>query len=123
MATEATAATATHEVHLELLLGKPVLDPDGKTVGRVEEVRAREEGEEWVVTEYMIGPAALVERLSAWSVGGPIKHALARVFGREAERGYLVPWDKLDLSDPASPRLLCSPDELTTFSEHPSGKG
>ena len=30
----------TREIHLELLLGKPVLDSTGKAVGRIEEVRA-----------------------------------------------------------------------------------
>ena len=32
-----------------------------------------------------------------------------------------VPWDKLDLSDPEKPRLLCSVDELEKIEEQPKG--
>jgi sporulation protein YlmC with PRC-barrel domain len=55
----------THEVHLELLLGKRVLDQTGKPVGRIEEVRAEQQGDEWVIQEYLVGTAALLERLSS----------------------------------------------------------
>ncbi|MEH2410672.1 alpha/beta fold hydrolase [Nostoc sp.] len=59
----------TREIHLELLLSKPVVDSTGKTVGRIEEVRAEQQGEEWIVKEYLIGYAAVLERLSAWTIG------------------------------------------------------
>lgn len=58
-----------NEIHLELLLGKTVLDSTGKAIGRIEEVRASKQGEEWIVQEYLIGYAAILERLSAWTVG------------------------------------------------------
>ncbi|MEH2452466.1 hypothetical protein [Nostoc sp.] len=53
------------EIHLELLLSKPVLDLTGKAIGRIQEVRAEQQGEEWIVKEYLIGYAAVLERLSA----------------------------------------------------------
>lgn len=37
---------ATREIHLELLLGKRVLDLEGKPIGRIEEVRAEQQGDE-----------------------------------------------------------------------------
>ncbi len=105
-----------NEIHLELLLGKAVLDSTGKAIGRIEEVRAEQQGEEWVVQEYLIGYAAVLERLSAWTVGLEILHLLGahKILG-----GYTIPWDKLDLSDPNKPRLRCSLDELKSLSQQP----
>ncbi len=104
----------THEIHLELLLGRRVLDSTGKTVGRIEEVRAQQQGDEWVVHEYLIGYAALLERLSAWTIGLGILHLLG---ARNIHGGYRVPWEQLDLANPQQPRLRCSLDELKTISE------
>lgn len=101
------------EIHLELLLSKFVLDLEGKEVGRIEEVRAEQQGDEWVVQEYLIGSAAILERLSAWTIGLKILHLLG---ARQGIGGYRVPWDKLDLTDPHKPRLRCPKHELKTFS-------
>ncbi len=103
----------SREVHLELLVGKAVSDPNGKRVGLIEEVHAEELDNEWVVTEYLIGAAALVERLSAWPVGGRI----LGLIGKKAHPGYRVPWDKLDLTDPSAPRLMCKVEELEEFAQ------
>lgn len=91
-------------VHLELLLGRKVLDPDGKKVGRILAVRAEPEGEDCVVREYLLGTAALLTRLGLSAqrlVGVPIR--------REP---LCVPWDLMDLKDPAKPRLKCPVKEL-----------
>ncbi|MBW4635125.1 MAG: hypothetical protein KME30_25475 [Iphinoe sp. HA4291-MV1] len=105
---------ANHEIHLELLLDKQVLDSTGKAIGRIEEVRAQKQGDEWVVQEYLIGYPAILERLSAWTIGLFILH----LFGaRKMHSGYSIPWDKLDLTDPEKPRLLCHLDELKILSE------
>ncbi len=91
-------------VHLELLLGCVVRDPDGKKAGRILEVRAEPEGEERVVTEYMLGAAALRARLGLTA---------GRLFGWPVRREPLcIPWDLLDLRDPGKPRLLCALAEL-----------
>jgi hypothetical protein len=51
------------------------------------------------VSEYLLGPAALLERLAVQlSVTGA--------------RGHRVRWDQLDVSDPRRPRLTCAVDEL-----------
>ena len=104
---------ASGEIHLELLLSKPVLDLEGKEIGRIEEVRAQKQGNEWIVQEYLIGSAAILERLSAWTIGLKILHLLG---ARQGIGGYRVPWDKLDLTDPQKPRLRCLKHELKTFS-------
>ncbi len=93
------------EIHLESLLGTCVLDTQGESIGRIEEVRAEQQGDEWVIVEYHVGTAALLERFSALNIG----LAILRLLGAQKFGGGLrVPWDKLDLSDPKKPRLLCS---------------
>lgn len=99
----------TRELHLELLLGKPVVDPNGNHVGHIEEMRAEQRGDEWVIVEYLVGIAAIAERLSAWTIGA----SLLRLLGAHKFRtGYRVPWNKLDLSEPDHPRLMCTVAEL-----------
>jgi sporulation protein YlmC with PRC-barrel domain len=105
---------ATSEIHLELLLGKQVLDSTGKAIGRIEEVRADQQGDEWFVQEYLIGYAAVLERLSAWTIGLGILHLLG---ARKIYGGYRVPWDKLDLTNLEQPRLRCTLEELKAISE------
>ena len=96
------------ELYLEVLLGKPVLDLNGKT-WRIHEMQAEQQGNDWVILEYFIGPIAVLERLSAWTIGRAV---LPLLKGGKAKGGYRVPWDKLDLSDPEKPRLRCAVDEL-----------
>lgn len=105
---------ATREINLELLLGKQVLDSTGQSIGRIEEVRAEQQGDEWVIQEYLIGSAALLERLSAWTLGLSILRLLG---ARKLHGGYRVPWDKLDLTDPDRPRLCCGLQELHEISQ------
>lgn len=94
---------APREIHLELLLGRKVRDSRGRPAGRIEEVAADRQDLDCVVREFHLGPHALLERLSLplmRIVRGP-RHGIRR-----------VPWDRLDLSDPAQPRLTCPLDEL-----------
>jgi sporulation protein YlmC with PRC-barrel domain len=103
---------AGRDVHLELLIGRRVLARDGRSIGRLEEVRAEAQGTDLVVTEYHVGSYAVLERLSAWSIG----RTLLRFFGATGQRSdYRIPWDKLDLSDPRHPRLLCEVRDLAVL--------
>jgi sporulation protein YlmC with PRC-barrel domain len=107
---------ADHEIHLELLLSKQVLDQTGKAIGRIQEIHAEKQGDEWVVREYIIGAAAVIERLSAWSIA---LRAL-QLFGARVSRidsGHIIPWDKLDLKDLEKPKLLCDLHELQKLSD------
>jgi len=90
------------ELHLELVLGRRVFGRDGQPIGRLEEVRAEREGDECVVTDWLIGPAALLERWAAPVLG---------LLGRSG-RSYAAVWDQVDWSDPQRPRLTCGVDEL-----------
>ena len=100
------------EIHLELLLGRSVSEPGGRKAGRIHEIVGERRGDEWVIAEYRIGPTALLSRLSAYHLAAP----LFRLLGSDRDKGYRVPWDKMDLSDPDRPRLLCGLEELPRLS-------
>ena len=85
------------ELRADLLIGRVVRDTNGRKVGRIEEIRANDDGE---VTEYLVGKQALVERLSAL---GLFSHH---------KSGYVIRWDQIDLSNPSRPRLTCDVGEL-----------
>src|SRR5689334_10852551 len=95
-------------LRLDSLIGREVWTADDRKVGRLEEGRAERRGGAWVITEWMIGPAGLFERLgiSARSV----------VSGRR-RRGYIARWDQLDLRNPTRPRLSCPVSELRRIAE------
>jgi hypothetical protein len=92
-----------NEWRLERMLGRRVRSQDGRVIGRLEEFRAEREHDYYVVTEFHIGPTALVERLA-------VRHFGLTVPGRA--HGYRVRWDQLDLEDPEHPRLTCPVEEL-----------
>jgi hypothetical protein len=96
-------------INVELLLDREVRDASGRRAGRIEEVRARKEGDEIIVEAYHLGPQALLERLAA-----PVfRLALFRALGlHKHAHGRRVRWDQLDLSDPERPVLRCTVDEL-----------
>ena len=100
---------AQQEIHLELLLSKRVVDANGQLAGRIEEVCAEQQGEETVIQAYLLGPDALGARLAVWLTGLRLLHWLG---AGQSNRGYRVPWDKMDLTDPEQPRLRCVKEEL-----------
>ncbi|MFL6229270.1 MAG: PRC-barrel domain-containing protein [Pyrinomonadaceae bacterium] len=100
---------AKREVRVEQLLGRRVYAVNGRRVGHLEEVRAAMHHGECLVEEYLVGSYAVFERLAALSIGRAL---LGRLGAYREGGGYRVPWDKLDLSDPTRPRLLCSVEEL-----------
>lgn len=98
----------SREINLELLLGRKVHDSQGLFVGRIEEIVAERRGGEYVVREYLLGRAALLNRFSV-RVKGLMNF---RLFGKPSHDGYRVPWEKLDLSDDEHPRITCDKEEL-----------
>ncbi|TJV53461.1 MAG: hypothetical protein E5Y01_03870 [Mesorhizobium sp.] len=105
-------------VNLEHLAGRRVVSEGGRSIGYIEEIIAERDGDDLVVTEFHVGIFAAFERLSASTIGT----ALLDLFGLRRRDGlYRIPWDKLDISDPRAPRLLCSDEELSG-SVHPDQK-
>ncbi|HET7197814.1 MAG TPA: PRC-barrel domain-containing protein [Burkholderiales bacterium] len=95
-------------VRLEDFVGQPVRDRDGRRIGHLHEVRARREGDELVVVDYLVGPAGWAERFSLAGFG----RELAGLFGFGRSRGYVVPWDRMDLGASGEPRCTCAAREL-----------
>ncbi len=102
------------ELRLEALLGRRVVDADGRNIGRLEDVIAESHGHELLVREYLVGERGLLSRLSIVTSRSALVlvHLLAGVFTGGRRAGYRVMWDELDLSDPEHPRTLVSRDRL-----------
>jgi hypothetical protein len=96
---------APRKVRLERLLGRPLVDAHGHTVGAIEDVVADPVGEEYHVTHVVVGPHAWLPRLLAFWHQIPTLRALG--LGRRP-RLKRLPWTWLDLSDPEHPQLVPS---------------
>lgn len=94
---------AAHELYADLLAGRHVRDASGTTIGRIADIVAKKDGEEFVVSHYLVGPHAWIHRFAVHGLGLRLR-GLAWI--------YRVEWDQLDLSDPDHPRLTCSRDDL-----------
>jgi hypothetical protein len=93
----------TNPVRLDRVIGRKVLTGNNRQLGRLEECRAERRGDTWVITEWVIGSAGLLERLGL---------GVRMILGLRRGRGFVARWDQLDLSNPDRPRLTCSVDEL-----------
>lgn len=96
---------SNRERHVELLLGRVVRDPDGRKVGRIEEMIAGTLDGEFVVTEFLLGGYGILERLGMLTDRSALKAvrwALRRLNG-ENGAGFSVRWDQIDLRDPERP--------------------
>lgn len=98
------------EINVELLIGRKVVDSDGKKVGRIEEISAERGDESCAVEAYYVGTRALLVRIAQWAApsgaSGYIESKMLRPFR--------IPWDQMDLSDPERPRTTVSRDQLRT---------
>ena len=90
------------EVRLDRLLGRSVHARDGRRIGRLEEFRAVKEGSGWIVNEFVIGAAGLLERLDLG----------ARLVLGWKTRGYVARWDQVKLEEEGHVRLTCPVEEL-----------
>jgi len=113
------------ESHVELLLGRHVLDPDGTDLGKLEEIRAVARDGELRVSQYLVGHAGIAARLTTATLLRRVLH-LVRLGTRR--RGYLIPWSWMDLSEPGHPRCTHRAAELTPIADEeppyrPRGRG
>ncbi len=90
------------ERHAELLIGRHVYDARGRSVGRIEELHAEEEGDYYVIAAIDLGPTALLERLSVRHLG----------ISWSGPHGYRARWDQIDLEDERRVTLMCPLAEL-----------
>jgi hypothetical protein len=90
-------------LRLDRLIGRTVLTANNRALGRLEECRVERRGSAWVVTEWVVGPAGLLERLG---LGARL------IVGWSRGHSYVIRWDQLDLTDPERPRLSCAVSDL-----------
>ena len=95
-------------VRLEDFVGKPVRDADGRKIGHLHDVRAERSGGELVVVDYLVGPAAFLER---FSIAGMARGTLG-IFRLTRSSGYVVAAADMDLSTPGEPRCKRRAAEL-----------
>ena len=95
------------EVHVERILGRRVRDVHGVVIGRVEEIVTEDDGEERIVTQFHVGPAALLERLARFVKQLPLLGALPLMRWE-----YRISWELFDLGDPHDLRVRCTRAEL-----------
>ena len=88
---------------LDRLVGREVHTANNRRLGRLEEFRAERQGNTWIIKEYVVGTAGLMERLGL---------GVRLLLGLERSGGFIVRWDQLDVSDPDRPRLTCAVQEL-----------
>lgn len=93
----------SREIRLEELLGRPVWTASGRPVGRIEEVTAEPEGEDYVVRNVIVGDTGFRARLFSIAAQLPTFRSLG--FGGRY-RTRAIPWEWLDFSDPEHPRFI-----------------
>jgi hypothetical protein len=96
-------------LRVQHLLGRKVRDVNGKCAGRIEELRAAEREGQWVVEEFELGRAGLVDRLS---IPGLSMLLVGLLGGHGRSSSHCVPWHQMDLADPKRPKLKCTAKEL-----------
>lgn len=98
------------EVRLHEILGRKVVDSDGKYAGRVEDIEAERGDSVCPIENYLVVHRSLIDRLQTWALAAPIRKSLPV---REKSRPYRVPWDQMDVSEPEHPRILVPQSQLS----------
>jgi sporulation protein YlmC with PRC-barrel domain len=91
-----------NQLRFEHLIGKEVRNQHGRVIGRIEEARIEPDGEEYVITHFMIGRAERLARLRAFLGQLPTLRSLG--IGKERDLRPF-PWHWFDWSDPERPSL------------------
>ena len=99
-------------VRVEDLIGQRVRERSGRVVGRIEEIRAEQNGDGWTVIEYHLGSGAMLERLAI------VRHR----FGRRSDT-IIARWDQIDVQRPDTPVLTCAVEELKHEKRHALVRG
>ena len=90
------------EVKFEDLMGRTVRNTHGRAIGRIADARIEPDGEDYLVTHFLLGPLERLPRLRAWV--GELSALRALGVGHERQLRPF-PWHWIDLSDPERPVL------------------
>jgi hypothetical protein len=92
----------SQRVKFEDLVGRVVRNAHGRPIGRIEDARMEPDGDEYLISHFMIGPLGRVTRIRAFLGELPTLRALG--IGNERDLRPF-PWHWFDLSDPVRPVL------------------
>ena len=97
---------SAREIAMDRLVGRRVRDAAGRSVGRIEEltceIELHQRGRDYVVREFRVGTCGPLDVLT----GSVFVRELLRTLGRASGyRHFQVGWERMDLTDPARPRL------------------
>lgn len=108
---------STRELALEHVIGRRVRDVDGRSVGRITEMRAEivlhEQGSDYCVSEVLLGVHGWLEGLAG---GAFARRAIPHLGPFAGYKEYRIPWQQMDFSDPDRPRLRCRREDLSSSS-------
>ena len=90
------------ELRFEDLIGKTVRNSYGRPIGRIEDAEIKPEGDDYLVTHFLLGPLDRLHRVKAFLGELPTFRALSIGHQRDLRP---LPWDWFDLSDPERPVL------------------
>jgi hypothetical protein len=89
-------------IRFEDLLGKVVRNSHGRPIGRIDDARMEPDGEDYLITHFILAPLGRLERIRSFL--GELPTLIAVGIGTERDLRPL-PWDWFDLSDPERPVL------------------
>lgn len=92
----------SREIRLDELVGRVVRSAAGRPIGRIEDVRARPDGDDYVVHEILIRDLGRMPQILRLAAQLPTLRALGLL---RHPRLRAVPWSWLDLTDPERPRF------------------
>jgi sporulation protein YlmC with PRC-barrel domain len=92
-----------HELRFEDLVGKTVRNSYGRPIGRIEDARIEPDGDDYLVSHFLVGPLERMPRIESFFGEIPTFRALGIGADRDVRP---LPWQWFDLSDPDRPMLI-----------------
>ena len=100
-------------IALDQLVGRVVRDADGRRIGRIEELEAElvleSHGNDYVVTRFGVGRFGILDTIAS---GRIVQQLVRRLVRATSYVRYEIPWEWMDLSDVAHPRVTRREREL-----------
>ncbi|MFN2603121.1 MAG: PRC-barrel domain-containing protein [Gemmatimonadaceae bacterium] len=98
------------EIDAHKLIGRKILDSEGKKVGRIHEISVERGEQSCPVEAYYIGGRAMLLRIASWALPFRFSNPLQSKLSRPLR----ISWEQMDLSDPEHPRTTVPKDALGT---------
>jgi sporulation protein YlmC with PRC-barrel domain len=96
---------------IDLLVGRPVYDSEGRKLGRVNEIRLIREDDHYVAEGLLLGVNNLTERLG---IAQPLERLERWLNFRIRMEGSVIYWEQIDSIEEKSIRLKVRREEVQT---------